>query len=421
MKINNYIMKNRYILIILAISIFIRGLLLIKTRNLPLAGDEKYYFDVAMNLVTSGNMSHFRPPLWGAILSLFVRINHNPFSARIASFIIGGITPLAIYYAAKEIFDNKTGITAAFLLSIYSEHIAFSHYLWSEILLTILILISIYMFFTYIKNNNETILYSSMAISGISLLAKEFTVITFMSFMTTLIIRKQISLQKLILCILIFLLPAITYSYFISYKENKIFFLSNSIALNVLQAHGIDRKQASSMASEKILTLSNIKHALKYININNAMQLMNKNIYNLWTPNSFLATRLLAKIPSPKKTDWDYQARNPYPIVFISVFFYVTIMTIGICGMIVSPNTEFRIFSISCIILLLLLGSITLLCSRFRLPFFFIFIIHSSYILCHPHKAKELTHIKNIFILLPILSIFFHIIYTKINTLGQWG
>lgn len=112
-----------------------------------------------------------RRPLWGYLLSIPAVIYDHPFAGRVFATIIGSITPVLVYLAATRLFNKRTGFVAGLLFAFYPEHICYSHYLWSEILLTPLIVLSVYFFALFAKDRQQNkYLFLSFIIAGFGLL-----------------------------------------------------------------------------------------------------------------------------------------------------------------------------------------------------------------------------------------------------------
>ena len=101
---------------------------------------------------------------------------------------------------------------------------------------------------------------------------------------------------------------------------------------------------------------------------------------------------------------------------------YIVVVVAGIAGLCLAETTPFGIFSIVSLVCLSLTSIFAFLCSRFRLPFIFIFVIYTAYLLVNGkiligNKGKK----KRLLLLAILLVLFIHIVYIKANTLGTWG
>jgi 4-amino-4-deoxy-L-arabinose transferase-like glycosyltransferase len=115
-------------------------------------GDERYYANVASNIAdgeghTIRSMKAFRPPGQPFVLSRVVRAETAgaPRDTNLKRYLylqvfLGTLlVPLTALFA-WWVFEPRTGLVAAFITAIYPSLVAFSHFLWSEILFSVLLM-----------------------------------------------------------------------------------------------------------------------------------------------------------------------------------------------------------------------------------------------------------------------------------------
>lgn len=409
--------------ILFLIAIIIRLSFLPWIINLPMAGDEENYWEWATDKFDLKYF--FRPPLWPLLLHIPGLLFKHPLSGRILTMIIGAFSPLFVFLLARLLFNRRVGYLAGLIYAIYPEHVAYSHYLWAEILFGFLCLISTYLFFKYLKENsqNKMLIYSSI-VAGIALLAKEFSIVLFFAMVTTLVFNNlQNKLKKILLFTFLYFLPLIAYFLIGSFHGRKPINLYYAVIGNFREAIGLSFSSPNALARPgepgALTSTKELVSEIRNRKLNKTFLNFKKNLYNLWTPNSFPIFRLLSAKPSP----WSYGVSKPWFLVLICVSFYIIIVTTGLSGMTLSEDSPFKQFSFFTLSYLSLTSVIALLVSRFRLPFMFPLIIYSAYFLTNYRSLLKntLKRKRALLGLLICLIIFIHIIFVKYKTFGQWG
>ena len=210
--------------------------------NLPLAGDELYYWNVQKSL-RAGNVTPLpvRPPLWAAALTLPGVIHDHPVAGRLFSACLGALSPVMICLIGRHLAGRGVGLLAGAIYCVFPEHVAYSHYLWSENLFGLLCLISVLFFVRFLgATNRGTDFFWGSFIAGVALLTKEFAILVFAAeFILLAIIRFPKKSRTLALGSLIFVAPALLYSVTISQFTQNAVFLSDAPIGNFRQALGL--------------------------------------------------------------------------------------------------------------------------------------------------------------------------------------
>lgn len=125
-------------------------------------GDELYYALVAANLasglghVYGRNSLALRPPAQAFALSLFADpgtlLARSPGAGASPSVVLEGLRPLVRFEVllgtllvlataglGTALFDRRTGLVAGLVAALYPNFVAYSHYLWSETLFSLLV------------------------------------------------------------------------------------------------------------------------------------------------------------------------------------------------------------------------------------------------------------------------------------------
>jgi len=411
-----------HIIIIFFLSLGIRFVFLLPASDLLLTGDEWYYWAVPKRLAEGQlGLTVLRPPLWGYMLAIPRGIFDDPIAGRALTSVIGACTPILIYLLGARVFNKRTGLLAGLLYTFYPTHIGYSHYLWSEVLFSFLCLLSTFLFFHFVEDKQRTkYLFLSFFVAGIALLSKEFAVVLFAGLAATLLFLKtKHKIRKILMCCSLFFLPVFLYSFTLSCITKRVVILSDAPMVNFRQAirgGGF----ADSFRNQKELS-SEIIDTFKNKSIYQTFRDMKRQIYNLWTPNSFPIVRLLS-IQVRQKELWSYGVSKPRPWAYLIAGGYILIVSAGLIGLCLADNKAFKIFSIVNLICLSATSVLALLCSRFRLPFMFIFVIFAAHLLVNgKYLIGNPKNTKRVLILLILLRIFVSIVNTKLHTLGQWG
>lgn len=160
------------------LAIFLLGLFL---RIYDLGGESLWY-DEAVSITASKlslteqikwnlTQSDNNPPLYYALLHSWVSVfGDSEFSARFPSVIFGSLSIIAIYGLGKLLFDRKTGLIAALILSTSVFHVWFAQEARAYTLLTLLTLLSFYYFLKILNSPHDKLYTAAYLITGVLLL-----------------------------------------------------------------------------------------------------------------------------------------------------------------------------------------------------------------------------------------------------------
>jgi 4-amino-4-deoxy-L-arabinose transferase-like glycosyltransferase len=389
--------------------------------SLSLGGDESYYWNMA-RLISEGDVVpqniFLRPPLWPYVLSVSALFSPNPLWGRLLTTILGAVTTPFIYFIGKRVFSKRVGILAAFLFTIYPSCIGFSHYLWSETFYLLFSVIITYLFFGALNSKSVSKLYMSFAFMGLAFLSKEETILFFASCLIVLLrMNGKASYRLVLYAILIFSTPAIIYSVYASYTNHRVIILADAPFYNANQRnYGFSKAWQLSPEENQKLFVGDMGSTIK-----NAFRTYPKQFANLWTPNSFVIHRLLY-------ASYFGNYRMPYAEIgaYIDAGAYIIIVVLGLSGMFLSEKSPFETFSTCYVVLLCLSATIFLMCSRFRIPLMYLFIIHASRVISYPKQNAYFimnlrSNWKSVVLWTVSLLVFGIVIVSKWDTLGQWG
>jgi len=381
-------------------------------KDLNLYGDEYFYWSWAQKIADGNFLRNFlRPPLWTYILSIPALVSDNYVYGRLLTAVLSSFSVPLIYSIGRYVFNRKTGIIAGVAYAVYPNIIGYSHYLWSETLLALFILFSTFLFLKAVGNEKKHILvYLAFAVSSVGLLTKEFAIIQFGALILALIAMELIDKKKIIITgIVIFFTPVLIYSAIASVYAQRPVILADAFVYNSNEAD-------SGKIVWKKSTRENLEIFIgRLFKFKEIPARFVKQVYNLWTPNSFPVFRLL-------NADQKYKdVPNPRLIAYVASAMYILVIASGLIGMCCAEKNLFLVFSIANLLLLSSAGLFFLMCSRFRIPFMYIFILYSSALLADPKAAlKRMTWQRGLLIG-AAGAVFVGIIINKAPSFGYWG
>ncbi len=111
-------------------------------------------------------------PLHYMIMNIWIRVfGHSEFAVRFPSLIFSSLSIILIYKLGKELFDEKTGLVAAFLLSISPYAINYAQDAKMYSLLWFLSVLSFLFFFRFIRKERASGLLPYVIVTALSLYA----------------------------------------------------------------------------------------------------------------------------------------------------------------------------------------------------------------------------------------------------------
>lgn len=180
MKLDSVYDSSRTFVINNSILLAIFGLgLLLRVHDL---GGESIWYDEAVSITASKlsvleqirwnfTQSDNNPPLYYTILHFWVSVfGDSEFSARFPSVIFGSLSIIAIYGLGNLLFDRKTGLLAALILSTSVFHFWFAQEARAYTLMTLLTLLSFYYFLKILSAPHDKLYTAAYLITSILLL-----------------------------------------------------------------------------------------------------------------------------------------------------------------------------------------------------------------------------------------------------------
>ena len=209
---NNYINKekirsflkirdNQFLILLMLFAIFIRLYYFIKLGNQPIWWDEGDYLSIAK--VWALNMpkpewwhifAGMRPLLIPLIWAFIIKIGIGEFGMRFITLLIPSILTIYLVYAVgRDLYNNKIGLIAGFIMSVYWVHLFYTYRLLTDIPAMFFGMLTIYFFYSrYIKKGEAKGLYLSILFGVLSFSARfPYAFILITCFLFLLIIEKK--------------------------------------------------------------------------------------------------------------------------------------------------------------------------------------------------------------------------------------
>ncbi|OGC08473.1 hypothetical protein A2230_08125 [candidate division WOR-1 bacterium RIFOXYA2_FULL_36_21] len=141
------------------------------SRGVQNINDQKYWHH---NLI---------PPLYPSFLAFFYFVfGVGTLSYFIPQLILGALTCLLVYFLAKEMFDEKIAILAAFATSVYPELVFWTYSIRPEILYIFLLIVGFLLIIKGNKYNNIYLIFGGGVILGLACLTR-VTLLMFFPFL----------------------------------------------------------------------------------------------------------------------------------------------------------------------------------------------------------------------------------------------
>jgi len=420
--------SRKHAWILFALALGVRALLLPWAADLPLAGDEAYYWGYS-GLLASGNVDDFvlRPPMWGALVGVARAIHDDPFAARVLATLLGAATPPLLYLLGARVFGHRTGLVAGLILVFYPEHLGYSHYLWAECFFGLQAVLVTWLFFRFLEDGRTAPLVLFAVAAGVAVLTKVFAVVLFGAAVLTLIVhraqRPERRLQKIALAGLIFLAPVTIYSVFASNLAGRRVVLSETGMLSMRQATGLDPGPGLDYRPHlrDELTAELIAH-LRQRPLSQAYGDVRRQIQNLWTPNSWVSHRLIGEEKDASRWRYDVPRALGLPLTLVVTGAYLAVVILGLAGLCLADASPFKTFSAIALLGLCATAGIAFLASRYRFSFTFLFVLHAAHLVTNPRAVfAGLRSPWRAVSLLVLLAFLAHVVLLKQGTIGGWG
>lgn len=210
---NIFFSKDRVKLYLLILFIIGFSLRLINVFNVPTGVDASGHAVMAYNFAASGKLTDWGQSvgLWDFLTDYCYKIfGYGDFGARFLALIFGSFSIILIFLFVKEMFNEKIGLIAAFILTFSAFHIR-ETVPEMDVVVMFFVLFSMFLFIRGLKNSKSLLFVLSGMLAGIAILIKIYAVlfIPVMILYTFYYIKKySVNYKKLIKPIFLFLFLA---------------------------------------------------------------------------------------------------------------------------------------------------------------------------------------------------------------------
>ena len=238
-----------------------------------------------------------------------------------------------MYLLATKVFDRRTGLVAGLLYGLFPEHIGFSHYLWAEILLSFLAVLSVYFLFAFLEDPGDPRrLYGSALAAGFALITKEYILLLFIGYLGAIpFLRGRFHAGRVLIACILALLPAATYSVPMSLAFRRVIVISDGVMHSISYSEGIDaidKFSANNVQSQ----WHEIWRTVRKRGEKEEARYFHDQLCNLWTPNSYLIVRLI-HTPGDLAFRYGPITRLSVVLTWMTALVYMAIVIAGLAGL----------------------------------------------------------------------------------------
>ena len=226
------IFKNKYLILLILVMLFafsIRFYYLVKSSEQAVWWDAadylstaKYFAGQAPDAFEDFHMSYKRTFFLPFIWSLFFRLGASEFIINLTELLFSLAGIYLTYLIGKEMFDEKIGLIAAFLMSVFWSHLFWGLRFMMDIPSATFLLASFYFFWRgYVKKEKNLHLYLFGLFFGLAVFTKSSVFSAIIPFGLYILIKERLKIfrnKKLILTALIFLLVIAPFVIYVQLK-----------------------------------------------------------------------------------------------------------------------------------------------------------------------------------------------------------
>ena len=389
--------------------------------DLPLWGDEKHYWAAAVAMSAGDPYPVYHPPLWGAVLSAVAACTSNPAYGRLLTALLGTAIVPVVYGLARTSFSRRVAIVAAALCAVHPELVGYSHYLWSETFVALLFATAAWMLVATLEGGvRPRRMWALSAVLGLACLAKESAVILFAAaLLTASAVRFDRKAWVLAGAVAVVAAPVVAYSAYASCRDDRLVLLADAPFKNAsLVAHGGSAREMAPEDQQEMF-LDDIAGRVVRLPKVYPVQLA-----RLWTPNSFVAHRLVGAPArsGPAAADGTYEVPQAGVLATLTAAASVLVVLLGLTGLLVADPSRLRTFTLWNLVLLSAAPLVFLMCSRFRLPFTVLLIPYAAVFLADPAAIVRRSIRPMAWILWGgTVGLYSAVVVAKWSTIGRWG
>ena len=229
----------KYLILLFLIGFILRS---IAAVNISPNADEMVHGTHALGIINSNKLQIMdEDAVWFYITDLFYNIfGQNLFGLRFASIIFGALSIILVYLIGKELFNKRTALISAFILTLSSYHFLMT-LADMDTSMILFVLVCLYFLIKALKENKNLSYYLSALFLGIAIMIKQIAVLFIPAFFIFVLYYKyknkefNLKFKKLfyvLIIIFITIIPILTFNYLL-YKDKSLVDLQFSRFLGV--------------------------------------------------------------------------------------------------------------------------------------------------------------------------------------------
>jgi hypothetical protein len=368
---------------IFGLGFLLRMLVLYFVEPYGLGYDENFYIGNAQRYASGGAFTNkFYMPGWPWMLSFFARIDDSVFFLRHAPVLFGSITPVLFYHLGNRIFDHRTGIVAGIALAIFPDHLLYSHHLYAETALEMLIVgVTLFAFWERPWTDRPLRDAISCALFGVVLLVKHFVVLAVGGFL----LSRSYPRRRWLLTAAVaaaFFIPVFLQGAYFGVTGRDPFMIFNSPLKSVGEWGPVQMRAAAfTPGVNRVEKITNhIKWLFKVRRLQDNWWSFHNNLDRIWSPGTYGLRRLLTNYYSISPGNW---------LVWMNVVFYSVVLFLGVTGIAFGDANNFRRYCVVTCVLLSLMAAAWFMMSRYRYPFMFPFFLYGANLVTQWDKYRR--------------------------------
>jgi 4-amino-4-deoxy-L-arabinose transferase-like glycosyltransferase len=163
----------------------------------PPVWDEAFYIVHSEEI----KLNPFKHPIWGGhpplyaylLLCVHLIFGSSIVAYRMLSVILGTLTIVLVFYFGKMLYNETTGIFAAFILSIIPPHVIMSRLIMMDVVLTFFGTLALYGYYAGEMNNSRKLMILGSISSICAIMSKEPGVLIPMIFVIWCLLQRRFS------------------------------------------------------------------------------------------------------------------------------------------------------------------------------------------------------------------------------------
>jgi 4-amino-4-deoxy-L-arabinose transferase-like glycosyltransferase len=382
--------------LVLAVGLRTGGLLL--AGEMPTIGDEGEYLRMASSLAYEGDISKgslfSRPPLHPAVLAVGLKIApwEDAHVARAVVSLLGCAVVFAVWALARAVAGPTAGLLAALVMAVHPLFVAYSHWLWSETLFALLLVLLLLALQRWESQRHRRLLILAGVLFALAVETRSMLLGFGVLILAWIGLAERFRVRPWVRHGLVFALPALAiilgYGAVLSAKLRMVKVMPGRTGYNLLIGNG---PWTNTIVGNKPHVLSSIRSsglrflerdrfardlAVQYIKRDPMRPLRDalgrRKIGGLWAPNQWLVRRLERGEYGGATKGW------AEPVEAVVVAMHWTVILLGAVGFALAPSKRYLILHVALLLYASLVALVFFGTTRFHVPFLPLFVIYGS-------------------------------------------